>query len=240
MSHESHVPISAIISASTYETGISFSEREIGRGIVQYEAYLPTFRGKTVTQIIEDRITNGSETINILDIGCGRGNFLGELIQRYPQVRGYGISSQDFRDPDSDLKGHINQIDYQVGNASVLASRFPGVDFDLVVSVKCLDYLADPLRVIKKAYRKTKEGGVLLTSTFREFITERDFLKLKEFLAAQGIDADLKRIDLLTLGKNGDLSPYSYALARGESPKLPLPFRYKSIDHKSVVYELTI
>ncbi len=240
MSPEAKVSLSAVVSASMFETSIFFSERETGRGITKYEAYLPTFEGRSATQIVEDHIAQGEPEINVLDIGCGRGTFLAELLQKYPQVRGYGISAKDYRDPNSNLKEQIDRIDYQVGNASTLSSRFPGVDFDLVVSVKCLDYVADPLRIIKQAYRRSKKGGILLTSTFGELISEADFIKLKDYLKAQGIDEDLKRKDLLKFGKDGDLSLYSFALRRGEALRLPLPFRYKSTDHKSVAYELVI
>src|SRR5436190_1944734 len=64
----------------------------------EYDLALPKSNNKTASQLIEEKISEGIDPIYVLDVGCGKGRFLAEIMARYPQVKGFGISAFDYRD----------------------------------------------------------------------------------------------------------------------------------------------
>jgi len=194
------------------------------RGLGEYEHGLPQFKGKGVSELIEDKIDQGIEPINVLDIGCGEGNFLASLVHRYPQIRAFGISAFDYRQKTGLWGDRIKQVDYRLGDAQRLASVFPDVEFDLVVSRHCLEYTDDPLSVLKQAYRRSKIGGVILLDRLGTLLNQLQAKNLKAYWEQNGIQADLERY--FPGEDKYDRTIYKLAIQKASNNKLPLPFRY--------------
>lgn len=192
------------------------------RGISEYEKFLPKFEGKTVIEHIADRIQQGADRLNVLDIGCGQGIFLAQLVKKYPQVRPYGISASDYRSYPTPWRNYVEQIDYRVVDAQRLKQMFPDVKFDFVVSLHTLEYLADPLTALKQAYSICNSGGIIFLDRLEVLLYKEEAELLDRFWKRQGIRADLHRWAPI----NYEPSQYSVAIQKGQNPRLILPFRY--------------
>lgn len=127
----------------------------------EYNATLPRFQGKTLFQHIRERVTQGQTPIRVLDIGCGKGIFLCELVSRFPQIKASGISAFDYREILEDpWFTYIQRVDYRVGNAYNLREIFNDVRFDVITSMYTLQYLPNPTAVVEQAYTLLNTGGV--------------------------------------------------------------------------------
>ena len=158
----------------------------------------------------------------MLDIGCGQGLIFAGLV-RYPNLHAFGLSSFDYRSDLTRWNGLDTQVDYRVGDAQRLATVFPDIRFDVIVSQYTFEYLADPLLALKQAYRLCNEGGIILLDKF-QILTSQQAGLLKTYWEKHGIKPELKR--WAPDGEKYDPSRYSLALQRGGNLRLPLPFKY--------------
>lgn len=202
------------------------------RGLAEYDSRLTRQNGKSVIGVIEGKIVAGADTMNVLDIGCGKGNMLDDLVQRYPQVKAFGLSAFNFRSNQYQLQEHAGRIDYRIGDAHKLDSIFSDVDFDLIVSVHGTSYSADPLAVLRKAYSNCKDGGIVMFDKMGTHLTQSQAELLQEFWQQNGIQANLhprtSYHDEITRVN------HSITLQRVAGISLPLPFKYSPIERSPV------
>lgn len=105
----------------------------------------------------------------ILDVGCGEANFLRDLRRKFGKgVELVGISAFDWRDKRTGKKDKELGINYQLVDAQNLR-RLGETQFDCVVSVKTIDYMADPLAVLKGIYRVLRIGGYCFLDISKNF-----------------------------------------------------------------------
>ncbi len=109
---------------------------------------------------ILDRYLPSAPGPRLLDVGCGTGHYLSRLQQRGFEVAGIDGSEEMLAraresNPAADLR-----------LADVEALPFPDGQFDVVVSIEVLRYLADPRGALAEMARVLRPGGVcLLTAT---------------------------------------------------------------------------
>jgi SAM-dependent methyltransferase len=190
-----------------------------GRGLREYDDRLPRFKGKKLSEIIADKIGQEStHDLKVLDIGCGTGNALEDIVEQFG-VSAFGLSSFDY--PTVEDK----RFDCRVGDAQRLHLIYGQNAFDVIVSVYAFRHIADSLAVLKQAYKLSKKGGVILIDEF-QLLTEQQANLLKTYWESYGIEAEFRRNYFEDL----PLLPavYGLALQRGENPHLPLPFKYDS------------
>lgn len=126
------------------------------RTVDAYKSILPKFNEEEnfyerVLSLSED----GEAPIRVLDIGCGQGHMLAGLVGEFPSVQAFGLSAYDYRSlAMSVFQDDLVKVDYRVGDAHKLLEVFSDQEFDVITSVHCVEYLADPLAVLKQAYRK--------------------------------------------------------------------------------------
>lgn len=193
------------------------------RDLDEYRAILPWFQDKNVTELISEKIAQGIDPVRVLDIGCGKGIFLKELSSIYPQVEAYGISAHDFSDKDMSSSSKMH---YEVGDAHNLARIFRGIGFDLIVSVFAMNYMVDPLAVLKQAYHLLRERGIILIDYLDNPVildSEKDALSKK--WDRLGIENTFRKY--LSNNDRDYPSDFGLVLQKGP-PNLPLPFRYHS------------
>lgn len=122
-----------------------------------YLSYLPSFEGLQFEEIINRKIEqHPSQQVNILDVGCGRGDFLKECIEKWnKKVNVFGIDLRPEKSEDLDLR---------TGDMHNLDNIFPLNSMDIITSVRTLEYAADPWFVVKKINRVLRPGGTALLS----------------------------------------------------------------------------
>ena len=100
------------------------------------------------------KIQNNS---SILDLGCGRGEFLNEFINN--GMEGHGIDISDFA-IEFCPKAKINVIDIE-------KEKIPYLDntFDVVYSKSFVERFYYPEKVFNEIYRVLKPGGTIITLT---------------------------------------------------------------------------
>ncbi|QSO51922.1 class I SAM-dependent methyltransferase [Alicyclobacillus curvatus] len=94
----------------------------------------------------------------VLDVGCGPGQFVTLLAQRAEFVTGVDASS------DMVERANRNLADYGVSNAAVVAGRiqslpFPDDRFDIVTCLNLLFMYEDPAPLMRELVRVCKPGG---------------------------------------------------------------------------------
>lgn len=202
------------------------------RSLFEYLELLPTFEGRNFAEHIETKFKQTGQPIAVLDIGCGQGVMLGELldldINSIP-VYPFGVSAFDYRPflgEDKDIIDPDDEVNYRVGDAHKLSRLFPDIKFDIVVSVATFKYLADPLAALKQAYMVCKEGGLMFIDSFCVPLTKPQADLLRTFWEKNGIKVDLRQSHF-TITSPDPISTYYYlAMERGNSSHLPLPFKY--------------
>lgn len=101
-------------------------------------------------KIIQNLITNGL----LLDIGCGRGDFLNFLYKK--GIQGYGI--------ESNVKARnfaIKEYNLQVYDFSEFSKNI-NYEFDIITFWHSFEHLRNPIDYIKFSYRSLKINGYLL------------------------------------------------------------------------------
>jgi len=93
----------------------------------------------------------------VLEIGCGRGNFLSLLAQRGYGAYGTELSESSAARARSQLGDHI-----LVGKIS--EDSFQEASFDMVVLWHVLEHLYHPREVLQRAHRFLKEGGKMIVA----------------------------------------------------------------------------
>ncbi len=99
----------------------------------------------------------------VLDVGCGTGSLLYEILDHKPQVKTVGI---DFSE--EMLKVARNKLPKRVEliKADIEAIPIENKRFDLVVATDILRYCSNPQVVAREMYRVLKVGGKIILSDF--------------------------------------------------------------------------
>lgn len=131
--------------------------------IAQYEqALIEPFQPwhVTVARLLPD--LNG---LQVLEIGCGRGDFAIWLAGKYPRAL---VSAVDFSQTAIDV-ARSRAIDaevavhFAVGDAESLS--FPDGSFDYVISCECMEHVAQPFKMASEICRVLRPGGRFTVTT---------------------------------------------------------------------------
>lgn len=146
-----------------------------------YLDFLPCVVDRKPEEIVSE-ICDG-KVADVLDVGCGNGAALIQLVREYPNISAAGISSYPHHE-DNSLYRHVlidgeikyqpptvnvlNDlgVDYRLGDAHHLTDVFPDRRFDLVVSVFTAMHLFDPWRMAAQVNEILKEDGIALIGSF--------------------------------------------------------------------------
>lgn len=96
----------------------------------------------------------------LLDIGCGDGELLLQLKDKYREIWGIDI-----------VESRIERLQKKLGNNSGIQVRvedannrldFPDASFDTIIIVAVLEHVFDPFHLAKECYRLLSRGGSLM------------------------------------------------------------------------------
>lgn len=109
---------------------------------------------KAVVDVLKDL----PENVSILDVGCGTGNLLVRLRERFPNARLAGV------DPTPEMiaraKSKVPDANLREGVGESLP--FPDAAFDAVTCVESLHHHRDQRRSVREMVRVLKPGGTLI------------------------------------------------------------------------------
>lgn len=95
----------------------------------------------------------------VLDMGCGRGDFLAHLARRHPTWELVGVEQTPFDPPDG--------VEVRTGDVdSVLAGDVSS--FDAVVTLAVIEHVDDPLAFLDLATRVCRPGGLIVVMTLND------------------------------------------------------------------------
>jgi len=93
----------------------------------------------------------------ILDIGCGKGNFLLKFSEKFPEWELFGIEAS---------KNALTFAKEKLPNAQFYEGLFThdpfGEKFDIIASLELIEHLEDPTSFLQTAKRCLKENGIFL------------------------------------------------------------------------------
>lgn len=210
-----------------------YLSNHINRNLSMYCSLLPKIFGKTVEEYIKERLLGGAETLTVLDIGCGQGICLAELVKNHPQIRAVGLTAADFRNKPTtyDWQPYIEKIDYRLGDAHQLTEVLGDITPDVVVSLYAFQYFADPLSVLEQTYELSAEGAVIFIDSNNGLdLTREEAKQLENIWQQSGIEFNLESMAGIDWKERYH---YRLALQKGAASSLPLPFRY-SFDESGV------
>ena len=104
-----------------------------------------------------DEFEKYRHTGNILDMGCGQGDFLVEAKKRNWKVYGTEYSESAVNLCESrDIIMSKNDLDIDV---------FPGIDFDIITSFEVIEHINNPQKMMKLVDNKLNAGGLFYCTT---------------------------------------------------------------------------
>lgn len=118
-------------------------------------SYRRPFERKYIKKTLDLRPTDV-----VLEVGCNKGKFLGELTKQLPDANIYGIDVNEHAI--SETKKNARGT-FQVMDATKLA--FPAKKFDKAFMVHVLEHIPDMKGTLKEMHRVIKPGGMLIVTS---------------------------------------------------------------------------
>ena len=109
-----------------------------------------------IEKAIQREIEKKNDGITVLDIGCGKGAYLKNLITRLPQNRYIGVDLSDR------VMKYINHSSIKAVQGSLTNIPFEDELFDLVYACESLEHAVDIESAIREMARVTKKGGTII------------------------------------------------------------------------------
>lgn len=111
-------------------------------------------RYKCIESLIGE--TGGKESIKILDVGCGKGRYLRNLISVYPKCKYYAA------DLSSNVMRYLDDLDMVEKKQGTMTNLpFNDDSFDIVYTCEALEHAVDIRSAVKEISRVTKPGGII-------------------------------------------------------------------------------
>lgn len=139
------------------------SDKFVGRGLDSFG-----LKQRLLREI--SKRSKGGKRIQLLEVGCGQGNLLLDLLALYPRLQASGINKSNAHGirNEHDLKrrskerGLASAPRAYIGDAIKLP--FQSETFDIVISHVTLLHVHNKAKAIEEIYRVLKPGGIALAS----------------------------------------------------------------------------
>ncbi len=145
------------------------------RGAEKYAAYLDTPEGRLRSDLafanLQDFLSISPEnrSLHVLDLGCGAGVAAVRLARLGMQVTSLDSSPAmlDIAKRKVEEAGVADGVVLKHGDASQLARLFPAASFDVILCHNILEYVDDPMAVLRGAARALRDSSAILSVLVR-------------------------------------------------------------------------
>lgn len=135
--------------------------------------------GKQIRDIIAEYIP--TEQVKILDLGCGTGLELEEILKKTPlsEIVCVDISLEMLKK----LKNKYGNYNVKIVNANFLDINYAENKYDFVISVMALHHFLrdDKLKIYKNIYSSLKDNGMFINSDYIIYDEELSNKKIEEY-----------------------------------------------------------
>src|SRR6056297_173562 len=143
-----------------------------------YETPMGGFVDETETALAF-RLFNPVPGSELLDAGCGTGNFSLKLAEKGVMVTGVDISEEMMSIAKRKTAEAGFSIDYKYGDLYELP--FGDESFDAVFSMAAFEFIKEPQKAFDELMRVVKKGGILMIGTINGDSTWGELYKTKVF-----------------------------------------------------------
>jgi ubiquinone/menaquinone biosynthesis C-methylase UbiE len=133
---------------------------------------------------------------SVCDFGCGLGNLVAALADRFPRAAITGIEISDQQLESARLK-NLSRPNVNLIKADVLDNGLPDGRFDLTYCRYLLEHVTDPTAAVREMLRVTKPGGTVACQ-------ENDLHNVLYWPPIEGHDRLMGRFCELQMGLSGD------------------------------------
>ncbi len=144
---------------------------------------------------VDDLLAHGKITGEMLDVGTGTARIPIELCRRQPRVHVVAVDLSaamlDLANANVAHAGFSGQIALQHVDAKQLP--FDDDRFAVVVSNSIVHHVANPLEVLREAWRVLQSGGRIF---FRDLLRPRDIVRLELLVETHALDATPRQREL--------------------------------------------
>jgi len=114
-------------------------------------------RKNIISMLTEEYRKNRTKFQRGLDIGCGTGDYLVELLDLTEEVTGADYARGMIQESRNKIKGHEQNI--KLSQEDIERMSFSDNHFDFIIAAGVLEYLCDDTKAFHEIYRVLKPGG---------------------------------------------------------------------------------
>ena len=119
--------------------------------------------GKTILQLILQRLSEEQDLGDVIEFGCGTGYFTKAIAKKARNVIATDLSDEMLEMARIQLKEFQN---ISIQRANCEATSFPSERFDTVFMANLIHVLINPIKVLQESHQILRNGGLLLIVDF--------------------------------------------------------------------------
>jgi SAM-dependent methyltransferase len=134
------------------------------RGLVNYKAiqnYLPDDHSnrQSLTFYVQQASNHFSDSVTVLDLGCGEGNSIDLFKRIFPKANWHGVDIEDSPEVKARTREH-----WSIKTFDGVNLPYPNQHFDLIYCNQVLEHVRYPDRLISEAFRILRPNGLFAGS----------------------------------------------------------------------------
>lgn len=151
---------------------------------------------------------NLNKNYSLLDVGCGTGEILNIIAEKYKKVNLYGIDISPKMIKIAKTKSHAKKINYICGDSEKLP--YDDNSFDIVITSESFHHYPNPQKVLNEFKRVIKKNGKLILCDMYRPIIIRNFMNFMFKFTRTGDIRIYTKKEIVNLLKNHNYKNITY------------------------------